>query len=140
MSRRKGKAGELEVVHLAQDAGFAQARRTAQMQAGTGDERDADVSGIGRIWAEVKRHARVNVRGCMRTLLQRERPGFVRVLFHRDNGGPWLATLEASELMKLERDALRVAARPAGTEAAVVMRPVEATTEADIDCGATEGG
>jgi hypothetical protein len=108
MQRRKGASGEREVVALAKEAGFTSARRTAQMQAGTGDELDADVSGIGRLWVEVKRHARVNVQGCMRELLATERPGFVRALFHRSNNGPWLVTLEASELLKLERDALRL--------------------------------
>lgn len=106
MSRRKGAVGEREVVALAKQYGFDGARRTAQMQAGTGDELDADVSGIGRLWAEVKRHARVNVQGCMRDLLTKERPGFVRCLFHRSNGEPWLVTLEASELLKLEQAAL----------------------------------
>jgi hypothetical protein len=107
MSRRKGASGEREVVSLAKDLGFAKAERTAALQAHLGDENHADVSGIGRLWVEVKRHAKVSVPGCMKALLSRERPGHIRVLIHRDNGGQWLATLEASELLKLERDALR---------------------------------
>lgn len=105
-SRRKGKVGEREVVTLAQEHGFSSARRTAPMQASDGDATYPDVANVGRIWAEVKRHAHVSVQGEMRTLLATERPGFVRVLFHRDNGGPALATLEASELLKLEAQAL----------------------------------
>ena len=108
MSRRKGASGEREVVALAKEYGFPDAERTAQMQASLGDEKHADVSKIGRLWVEVKRHAKVSVPGCMKDLLSKERPGFIRVLVHRDNGGKWLATLEATELLKLERDALRI--------------------------------
>lgn len=106
MSRRKGAAGEREVVALAREAGFSRAERAAPMQAARGDEHHADVEGVGRLFIEVKRHAKVSVPGCMKALLKTERPGFVRVLFHRDNGGQWLATLEATELLKMERDAL----------------------------------
>lgn len=107
-SRRKGKSGELEFVHLAQAAGFADAQRSAPMQAATGDEKDADLRGVGRIWGEVKRHRRVNVQKWVSEMLATERPGYIRVLFHRDDNGVPLATLEATELLKLERDALRV--------------------------------
>lgn len=105
-SRTKGKTGELELVHLAKDMGFPDAERRAPMQCAEGDKTHPDVAALGRIWAEVKRHARVNVQGNMRELLAVERPGWIRVLFHRSDRGPLLATLEASELLKLERDAL----------------------------------
>lgn len=107
MSRRKGAQGERDVVALAREAGFTRAERAAPLQAANGDEHHADVEGVGRLFIEVKRHAKVSVPGCMKALLATDRPGFVRVLVHRDNGGKWLATLEASELLKLERDALR---------------------------------
>lgn len=107
MSRRKGASGEREVVALAREVGFAKAERAAPLQAHRGDENHADVEGVGRLFIEVKRHAKVSVPGCMKALLSKDRPGFIRVLVHRDNGGQWLATLEASELLKLERDALR---------------------------------
>lgn len=105
-SRTKGKTGELELVHLAKEQGFADAERRAPMQCAMGDDHHADVAGLGRIFAEVKRHARVNVQGNMAELLSVERPGWIRVLFHRSDRGPMLATLEAAELLKLERDAL----------------------------------
>jgi hypothetical protein len=107
MSRAKGCRGEREVVALAKEAGFIRAERAAPLQAAKGDEHHADVEGVGRLFVEVKRHAKVSVPGCMKALLAKERPGFIRVLVHRDNGGKWLATLEATELLKLERDALR---------------------------------
>lgn len=106
MSRRKGKCGEREIVVLARVAGFDRAERTAAMQAHRGNESDhADVANIGRLFAEVKRHRRVNVQKAVKELLSHDRPGLIRVVFHRDNGGPWLVTLEAEELLKLERDA-----------------------------------
>lgn len=107
-SRRKGAEGENELVILAREFGFNGARRTAPLQAWDGDDKYPDVANIGRLWAENKRHRRVNVQACMRELLATERPGYVRVLFHRDNNGPALATLEASELLKLEAAALGI--------------------------------
>ena len=107
-SRRKGAQGERELVSLAQTHGFNEARRTAPMQAFDGDDTYPDVANVGRLWAENKRHRRVNVQAEMRDLLAKERPGYVRVLFHRDDGGPALATLEAAELLKLEAQALGV--------------------------------
>ena len=107
-SRRKGAEGECELVNLAQELGFTEARRTAQLQTLDGDDTYPDVANVGRLWAENKRHRRVNVQAEMRDLLAKERPGYVRVLFHRDDGGPALATLEAAELLKLEAQALGV--------------------------------
>jgi hypothetical protein len=105
-SRQKGAVGERELVNLAKAAGFTAAERTAPMQAFKGDLLHPDVARVGRIWAENKRHRRVNVQAEMKVLLATERPGYVRVLFHRDDGGPPLATLEAHELLKLEKKAL----------------------------------
>lgn len=108
-SRRKGAEGESELVNLARDLGFGSARRTAPLQAWDGDDEYPDVANIGRLWAENKRHRRVDVNACMREVLAKERPGFIRVLFHRSDGGPALATLEAAELIKLEAAALGIA-------------------------------
>jgi hypothetical protein len=112
-SRRKGAEGENELVNLGKSFGFDSAVRTAPMQAGCGSNGDyPDVANLGRLWAENKRHRRVNVQREMGELLAKERPGYVRVLFHRDNGGPALATLEASELLKMEAAALGIKPAP----------------------------
>lgn len=107
-SRRKGAAGEREFVQLAREAGFYRAERSAPMQAATGDATHADLDHVGRLWVECKRHRRVNVQRAMRDLLATERPGLTRVLLHRSDDGPALATLEAAELLKLEAQALRI--------------------------------
>lgn len=107
--RRKGKDGELEVVNLAAEHGFPGAKRTAPMQAEhPGDY--PDVADVGRLWTEVKRHRRVNVQKHAKEAL-RERPGYIPVLAHRDNGGQWLATLSLAELLKLEADSLNLRGR-----------------------------
>ncbi len=104
-SRNKGAAGEREVVVLAVEAGFAKARRGAPMQAAAGDALP-DVDGIPGLWAEAKRHHHVQVPRLARELLAVERPGFTSVLFSRDDGGPWLATLDARELLHRHRELL----------------------------------
>jgi hypothetical protein len=122
MARDKGVRGEQEIVNLAKEQGFAEAQRGGPLQAASGSEGDfADVVSVGRLWPEVRLRQALNVSGMMAEMLRVERPGYVRVLFHRRNHGEWLATLEASELLKLERDALR-AAVPAGMSAELVAR------------------
>lgn len=108
MARDKGVRGEQEVVNLAKEQGFPSAKRGAPLQAANGSEGDfADVVDIGRLWSEVRLRQALNVSGMMAEILKTERPGYVRVMFHRRNHGAWLATVEATELLKLERDALQ---------------------------------
>lgn len=107
-SRRKGARGEREFVALAREAGFYRAERSAPMQAATGDAHHADLDHVGRLWVECKRHRRVNVQAAMRDLLAVERPGLTRVLLHRSDDGPALATLEAADLLRLEAQALGI--------------------------------
>ncbi len=104
-SRNKGAAGEREVVALAVECGFPNARRGAPMQS-AGGEALADVDGVPGLWAEVKRHHHVQVPRLARELVTVERPGFTPVLFSRDDGGPWLATLDARELLHRHRELL----------------------------------
>ncbi len=106
-SRTKGKRGELEVVALAIECGFLQARRASPMQA-AGGEVMPDVDGIRGMWAEAKRWRKVPIARLARELLAVERPGFTAVLFSRDDGGPWLATLDARELLHRHRELLEL--------------------------------
>ncbi len=67
-----------------------------------------DVENVGRLRVEVKRRGRgslyaLAVEAC------RERPGKAPVLAYREDRGPWLAVLPLAELLKHERDALRMA-------------------------------
>ncbi len=108
MSRRKGKRGELELVGLANECGFQDARRGAPMQAAGGPHALPDVDGIPGLWAEAKRHGRTPIARLARELLAVDRPGFTVVLFSRDDGRGerWLATLDARELLNRQRELL----------------------------------
>lgn len=99
LSRRKGKNGELELVALARELGFRDAKRTAPMQAAGYADEFGDVSGIPIVYAEVKRYRRTPVNKFVREMP--ERPGLVPVLFWRDDEGAWRADLDAVELLKL---------------------------------------
>lgn len=111
-SRREGAAGERELVALAVECGFPRARRGAPMRA-AGDEALPNVDAIPGLWAKVKRHHRVRVPRLARELLAVEPPGFTAVLFSRDDGGPWLATLDARELLHRHRELLDLRAEVA---------------------------
>lgn len=105
MARNKGVRGEQEVVNLAKEYGFPNAARGGPLQAASGSEGDyADVVNVGRLWVESRMRKALNVSGMMAEFLATERSGFVRAMFHRRDRGPWLATLEAAELLKLEAE------------------------------------
>ena len=97
-SRTKGAVAEREVVALAREVGFARAERTAPMQAASGDEHHADVSGVGRLRLEVKRRGKGSMYALAVAATQ-ERLGFVPVLAYREDRGPWLAVLPLAEAL-----------------------------------------
>ena len=106
-SRRKGKGGELEVVSLAKEAGFHEAKRTAPMQAGGYAAEYGDVE-IPLLYSEAKRYRRTPVTRLAAELLATERPGLTSVLFSRDDDRQWLATLDAREFLNRHRELLRL--------------------------------
>jgi hypothetical protein len=112
-SRTKGKSGELEVVHLAREYGFPEAKRGAPMQAGYSDSQFADVIDVGFSFIESKRYKRVPVNKFAREVLIPERPGFVNVLAWRDDGGPWFASVRLEDWLKVTRELLNLRARVA---------------------------
>jgi hypothetical protein len=83
------------------------------MQAGYGSEHDDDVQHVGRLAIECKRRARGALAAGKAHVLAPERPGYIRVAATRDNGEPALATLLLTDLLKLERAALK-GTTPAG--------------------------
>lgn len=102
-SRSKGRLGEQEVVILAKEAGFTEAKRTAPMQsAGYADE-FGDVT-IPLLYSEAKRHRRVAVTGHLRELLAKDRPGVTSVLFFREDKTPWRVALDAREFLNRHRE------------------------------------
>jgi len=100
-SRRKGKSGELEVVKLAKEAGFAEAQRTAPMQAGQAAAGWSDVGGLPGLAVEVKRMKKVPVNKMAPSYCKADATGNLGVLAWRDDGGEFYATMRADQLFKL---------------------------------------
>jgi hypothetical protein len=107
-SRRKGAEAECSVAAVAREYGFADAERSASMQAGRNRKDEPDVRNVGRLWIESKRYRRTPVNRFAREVLGEERAGFVSVLVYRDDHQPEpYAVVKLSELLKLERAAMR---------------------------------
>ncbi len=111
-SRTKGRLGEQELVLLAKECGFDDAKRTAPMQS-AGHARDYGDVAIPGLYSEAKRHKRVKVSGYLRELMAVERPGFTSVLFFRENAEPWRCALDARELLNRHRELLDLRAEVA---------------------------
>lgn len=89
-SQRKGAAGEYELVHILQQAGYP-VKRGGSMTYGT----VADIVGLPGIHIEVKRVERLNVSEALRQAIrdaQRFRDGAPAV-FHRRNREQWQVTM-----------------------------------------------
>lgn len=98
MSRRKGKVGELEVVHLAWDAGFEQAKRTSDGKTQTGR---GDIGGVPAVYMEVRRREALNVWACLDEITEKAAPSDLPVLAFRRSRSPWYAALALDELFPL---------------------------------------
>jgi len=99
--RRKGAAGELEVIHLLRDHGWRDARRTSD---GRGQQTRGDVTnGPAGIHLEIKRQERLNVPAALRQAEADAHPHDVPVVVHRPARMQWMATLPADELFALLR-------------------------------------
>jgi hypothetical protein len=96
-SRRKGAGGELEVLHLGQDAGFAVSKRSRMYTAG--HDLDWPLLGIDRR-VEVKRHANGQAR-----LYAWLEPVFAVV--HRGDRREWLITMRLRDAIEIARVAER---------------------------------
>lgn len=101
MSRTKGAAGERELAACLRDYGF-DCRRTAQYCGKTGDA--SDVVGLPGIHIECKRVERFLLYPSLEQAkrdAEAAKNGDVPVVFHRQNGKPWVCVLELNEFMKL---------------------------------------
>lgn len=98
-SRRKGAAGELEVVALLHAHGWPRAHRNfASGAAGHGDI----AHGPQGVVLEVKRHAgRLDLPAAVRQAEAAAGPHDLPVVCHRRDGGQWQATLPLTELLDL---------------------------------------
>ncbi len=99
--RRKGATGELEVVALLRDHGWADARRTSD---GRGQHARGDITnGPAGVHFEVKRQERLAVPAALRQAEADAAPHDVPVVVHRPSRSPWMATLPLDELLALLR-------------------------------------
>lgn len=96
-SRAKGKAGELEIAHYFQAHGF-EARRGQQF---SGLQGDADVVGIPRIHAEIKRVEKLNLDKAMEQSIRDARTDEIPTVMHRKNRAEWLCTMKLSDWIEI---------------------------------------
>lgn len=100
-SKARGKRGELSLVHALRDAGFTEARRTAQYcgKAGT-----SDVVGIEGLHVEVKNQERLNI---WSALAQSQRDteadgnGNIPAIIFKRNRSGWYVALPLPNFIKL---------------------------------------
>lgn len=99
--RSKGARGELEVVELLRAHGWPWAHRNFDSgSAGGGDV----AKGPQGVAFEIKRTETFAIRSAWaQAVADAERRGEIPVVLHRWNRGPWLAVLEADELLALLR-------------------------------------
>lgn len=101
-SRRKGKAGELEICHELGNRFGWKARRSAPMQAGHSGYADIVCDQTPSLFLEVKRVEKLNVPKALATAVAqagRKCP----VVLHRQNRSPlgWMLTLRLEDLPRL---------------------------------------
>lgn len=105
-SKARGKRGELSLVHALRDAGFTEARRTAQYcgKAGT-----SEVVGIEGLHVEVKNQERLNI---WSALAQSQRDteadgnGDIPAIFFKRNRSGWYVALPLPNFIKLYKGEL----------------------------------
>lgn len=96
MQRNKGKVGERQVATIARAAGFPDAKRTGDSQQAAGD-----VAGITGTHCQVKWCQRLDLPRWWRELEAACPPDKRRLLAHRRNGEPWLATVPLEDYLRL---------------------------------------
>ena len=99
-SRRKGKAGELEASHYLTSLFNLPVRRGVQY---AGGHDSADVTGIDGLHFEIKRCERLSLYSAIDQAKEDAAPDEVPLVLHRRNRMPWLAILEADDLIKLAK-------------------------------------
>lgn len=105
-SRRKGKAGELEASHYL-TALFGEPVHRGQQYKGGPDS--PDVAGVPGIHFEVKRCERLSLYKAIEQARHDADPDEVPIVLHRRNRKPWLAILEANDLISLTEKLLQLA-------------------------------
>lgn len=96
-SRRKGKAGELELAHYLTERGY-NARRGQQFSAANGDP---DVIGIPGVHIECKRVERLDLDSALDQSVRDARAGEVPVVIHRKNRQKWRVTMLLDDFLDM---------------------------------------
>lgn len=96
-SRRKGKAGELELAHYLTERGY-DARRGQQFSAANGDP---DVIGLSGVHIECKRVERLDLDSALEQSVRDARAGEVPVVIHRKNRQKWRVTMLLDDFLDM---------------------------------------
>lgn len=96
-SQRKGKAGELELMHILRDTYGYNVKRGSVFN-GT-----SDVIGLKGIHIECKRQEMLNLRAAMTQAVQEaeKRNDGMPVVFHRKNNCEWMVSMQLPTFMDL---------------------------------------
>ena len=98
--REKGKAGEREIAHILQAAGFDGARRTAQHCGRSGDA--SDVVGIPGLHLEVKRCETTKIHDWLaQAIRDSSGTGNKPVVLHRRSKEKWAATMLLDDFLEI---------------------------------------
>jgi hypothetical protein len=100
--RRRGAAGELEVVRLCREAGFPASRNLNQPRDG-----GADIVGIAGVAIEVKRTERADVWSWWQQAEGNAGPTNLPIVAFRRDSSSWLAVTDFAELLALIRHRAR---------------------------------
>lgn len=102
--KKKGKAGELEVVRLCRAQGY-ETRRSAQY-CGNSEEGTADVVGLPGIHIEVKRVEHLNIDDALDQSRRdaAKTDNAIPIVMHRKNGTKWKVTMDAHDWFRLYRE------------------------------------
>lgn len=100
-SKRKGSAGERELLHMLEAHGIA-AHRNLQQFVGGVDNPDiaAEVGGIP-LHVEVKRQERLRLSAAVSQAVHDANGHALPVVVHRSNRQPWLLTVRLEDVLRL---------------------------------------
>ena len=99
-SRRKGKAGELELSKKLKEYGY-ETRRGQQYSGANGD---ADVVGLNSIHIECKRVEKLNLEDAVTQSVKDARKDETPVVMHRKNHKEWLVTMRLIDWVELYKE------------------------------------
>lgn len=101
--KKKGKAGELELVRKLKEHGYDKARRSVQYCGKTGDAADI-VGALDGIHIECKRTEKLSLYDAMGQAKRDAKDGMLPAIFHRRNHCKWLVIMEMDDWMQLYKD------------------------------------